>query len=351
MALECLETLVGLAPSEIGCFVDPVPDGFATSDSGYFIIDAEFALIIAEACEIEGWTLLEAARAKGTLQFKTDLSAALRQRFGSTISPFSGKIAELKSTATKSVSKDRSVLRLRVRREVKGGKLVLNKAFIGVNTTGTYALSVTSNDPLFTPPAAVNVSATANQWGTGTSLNLIELPLWSDSCPYDYLEYFVSYPLGAALPLNNKISCGCGSKKEGWAQHIDVSGTNSDSATPLTGSFNGSAYGLVLDAYMSCGELDWLCELAEWNGDYMQKVVARTLQFAQGVAAIDALVNSYKVNVCTHYNQDEMVSRRNYMAKGYANNIEWIAANVPQGSTGCFTCRPEKKFHKTAQLV
>lgn len=351
MALNCLETLVGLAPAGIGCFVDPVPDGFNTSDSGYFILDSEFGLTIAEACEIEGWTLLEAGRAKGVLQFKTDLSAALRQRFGSSISPFSGLIGEMKNTGTKSAANDRAGMRLRVRRQVKGGKLILKKAHIGVNTSGTYVLAATSNDPLFTAPIPVNVAATANQWGAGTALSLIELPMWSASCPYDHLEYFVSYPLAGALPLSNKISCGCGGSKEGWRTNFDVSGFNSDSDTPLTGAFTGSAYGLVLDAYLSCGELDWLCELAQWNGDYLQKVVARTLQFAQAIAVIDALINTYKINVCTHYNQDEMNSRRNFLAKSYAQNIAWIAANVPQGATGCFACRPEKRFHKTAQLV
>lgn len=351
MALECLETLVGLSPASIGCFVDSEPADFDTSDSGYYILDSEFGLTIAEACEIEGWALLEAARDKGILQFKTDLSASLRQRFGSSISPFSGLIGELKNTGTKSVSNARAGLRIRVKKQVKGGKLILKKAYIGVDTTDTYALAVTSNDPLFTEPTPVDVSATANQWGTGTTLGLIELPMYSASCPYPCLEYFVSFPLDGALPLSNKVSCGCGGNKEGWRANFDVSGFNSDSDTPLTGAFTGSAYGLVLDAYISCGELDWLCELAEYNGDTMTKVAARTLQFAQSIAAIDALINTYKINVCTHYNQDEMISRRNFLAKSYAQNIAWMAANVPPGATGCFACRPEKRFHQTAQLV
>lgn len=351
MALACLDTLVGLSPASIGCFVDAEPADFDTSDSGYYILDSEFGLTIAEACEIEGWTLLEAAREKGILQFRTDLGAALRARYGSAISPFSGLVGKLDSTATVAASFDRAGLRLRVRRMVKGGKIVLKKAYIGVNTTGTYAVSVTSNDPLFTEPTPVNVSATANQFGSGTTLGLIELPMWSDSCPDTWLEYFVSFPLDGALPLNNSLGCGCGRSKNAWAEHLEVAGFNSDSDTPDTGAFSSKAYGLVLDAYLSCGEMDWLCDLAESNGDYALQVAARTLQFAEAIAAIDALVNTYKINVCTHYNQDEMISRRNFLAKSYANNIAWIAANVPQGATGCFACRPEKRFNKTAQLV
>ena len=351
MALTCLDTLVGLAPSSIPCFVDPEPEGFDTSDSGYYIIDPEFGLTIAEACEIEGWALLERARAKGILQFKTDLSAALRTKFGTAISPFAGLIGQLKNTGTKSVSHARAGLRLRVLRQVKGGKIVLKKAYIGVDTTGTYAVSVTSNDPLFTEPIPVSVSATANQWGAGTALGLIELPMWSASNPNDYLEYYISFPLASALPLANKVSCGCGSAKEGWRQHIDAAGFNSDSDTPTTGGFSASAYGLVLDLYFGCGELDWICDLSENVGDYTLQVAARTLQFAQAIPAIDELINSYKINVCTSYNQDEMNSRRNYLGKSYANNIAWLAANVPPGATGCFACRPEKRFHKTAQLV
>jgi len=351
MSVACLDTLVGLAPASIPCFVDPEPEGFDTSDSGLFIVDAQFGLNIIEACEAEGWGILEAARAKGILQFKTDLSAALRSKYGTAISPFAGLIGQLKNTGTKSAPNARAGLRLRVLRQVKGGKIVLKKAFVGVNVTGTYAVSVTSNDPLFTEPAAVNVAATANAWGSGTALGLIELPMWSASCPYDYLEYYISFPLASALPLANEVSCGCGGTKEGWKQHLDVSGFNSDSDTPITGGFSASAYGIVLDAYMTCGELDWLCELAQYNGDYAQQVAARTLQFAQAIPAIDTLINTYKINVCTHYNQDEMNSRRNFLQESYATNINWLAANLPPGITGCFDCRPEKRFYKTAQIV
>lgn len=354
MALECLETLVGLAPASVSCFVDPEPDDFDTSDSGYYILDPEFGLNVIEACEVEGWAVLTRARAKGILQFKTDLSASLRNRYGSAISPFSGKIAELKNNGTKSVSNDYGGLRLRVRRQIRGGKIILKTVFLGVNTSDDYDVTITSNDPLFTSPTPVTVTATANTFGTsGESLALAELPMWSDSCPYDWLEYYISYPLAVALPLNNKISCGCGGSKEGWKEHLDVSGFNLDTQTPATGgSFTGAAYGLVVDAYLSCGELDWICEVTEWVGRYAFEVAARALQFAQAVAAIDELAITYKLNVCTHYNQAELMSRRNYLAESYATNIKWLAANVPKGATGCFACKPGgATFHRTAQLV
>ncbi len=354
MALECLETLVGLAPTAPSCFVDAEPDGFATTTSGYHILDPEFGLSIVEACEVEGWTVLEAARAKGILQFKTDLSAALRTRFGSAISPFDGLVGKIQSTGTTTAPNDYAGFRIRLRRMVKGGKIVLKKAYIGVNATDTYAVSVTSNDPLFTEPASVNVVATANTFGAGTSLDLIELPMYSDSLPYDYLEYYISFPLDGALPLNNKLNC-CG-RSAAWAQHMDVTGFNSDSDTPNAdysgnSNFSSNAYGLALDLYLSCGELDWICDLGYTNGYHMTQVVARTLQFAQSIAAIDRLIMSYKVNVCTHYNQAEMVSRRNFLNESYANNVAWIAANLPTGVTGCFNCNPKSAFHRTAQLV
>lgn len=348
-ALDCLDTLVGLAAEAPSCFVDPEPEGFATSDSGYFIIDSEFGLRIIEACEIEGWTVLERARNKGILQFKTGLSAALRTRYGSAISPFSGLIGKIEGTTPRAASNARVGLRIRVRRMVKGGKIVLKKAFLGLDTSGNYAVSVTSNDPLFTEPTPVTVAAVANTYGSGTSLGLIELPMWSASCPETYLEYFVSIPLSGAMPLNNKLTC-CGNS-QGWAQHLDVAGFNTDSDTPTTGNFTSAAFGMVLDAYLSCGELDWLCGLEEINGYYAQSVVARTIQFAGAAAAIDELINTYKINVCTHYNQDEMNSRRNWLLKQYAENIMWLAANVPQGATGCFNCHPQKAFHRTAQIT
>lgn len=353
MALECLDALVGIAPNDISCFTDEAPDNFDSSDSGYFIVDPEFGLAVIEACGVAGWAILTRARAKGILQFKTDLSASLRTRYGSSISPFSGKIAELKSTGTKTAANDYGGLRFRIRRQIRGGKIVLKTAYLGVNTSGDYDVTVTSNDPLFTSPSPVTVTATANSFGAGESLGLVELPMWSDSCPYDYLEYYISYPLAGALPLNNRISCGCGVSKEGWKQHLDVSGFNLNTQTPAdSGTFSNAAYGLVIDAYLSCGELDWICEASEWVGQTALDVVARALQFAQAVAAIDEFALSYKINPCTHYNQAELMSRRNWLAEAYATNIKWLAANVPKGATGCFACKPNgATFHRTAQLV
>lgn len=351
MALTCLDTIVGLSAVSHDCFTDTEPTGFDTSDSGYFLTDQDFGLTLMDGAAVAGWTILEAARTQAIKEFKTDLLAAIRTRFDSTVSPFNGYVGKLKSTGLKTVSSDYLGIRIRTKRQ-KGLRFVLTKCLLGLNTSGDYTVTITSNDPLFVDPTPLVVTHVANSFnGEDWPADGISLPLWSESCEDDYLEYYISFDRNGATPLNNSLTC-CGNKAQAWSNHFAAAGFSADSDTPETGgSFSSDAHGMALKGYMTCETLDWICELEQLNGLDFRDAIARNIQQRGAAIACATLLESPKIGVGGGFNASLLTDRRNFLNGRYVENTKWISENIPKGVTDCFKCKPTNQFHKSKLLV
>lgn len=348
MSVACFNTLIGLSKTAYECFNDDIPGDFDTSDSGYHLTDPDYGLTVIEQCSINGWTLLQSAKEQAIREIKSDLRAGLRDKYDGGVSPFSGVIAQLTSNGTQSVSKDYLGLRIRATQK-KGVRIVLKKLYMGLNLSGSYSVQITSNDPLFVSPAAIAVTYTAGSFQANDITPVIELPLFSRSCSDRYLEYYITFERNGASPLNNKITC-CGSKP-GWMSHFNTSGFEASDNIATDGNFSTAGYGLAIDAYLSCDELDWICELEELNGYFLKDVIARASQQRGAAIAISGLIDTLQVSPCSGYQLENLNARRAYLNKRSAENIAWIIQNVPTGVTDCFTCKPEKMFHRSQTLV
>ena len=348
MSLACFDTMIGLSKVAYECFNDDVPDDYNTSDSGYHLTDTDYGLTVIEQCEMNGWTLLQSAKEQAILEIKSDLRAGLRDKYDGGITPFSGVIAQLTSTGTQSVSKDFLGLRIRTTQK-KGVKLVLKKLYMGLNLSGTYSVEITSNDPLFVSPTPISVIYVSGSFHDTAISPVITLPFFSKTCSDRYLEYYITFERNGAAPLNNKITC-CGAKP-GWMSHMTTSGFEASDNIATDGNFSSLGYGLAVDAYLACEELDWICEVEELNGFYLKDVVARALQQRGAAIAISGLIDTLQVSPCTGYQLESLNSRRSYLNKRAAENVAWIIQNIPSGVTDCFTCKPEKMFHRSSQLV
>lgn len=349
MSLACFDTLVGLSKVNYDCFEDVAPSGYADSDSGYHLTDTDYGLTIIEQCAINGWTLLESARTQATLEIKSDLRAKLRDRYDGAITPFSGFIAQLTNTGSQAVSKDFLGIRIRTKNQ-KGAKLILKKLYLGLSIAGTYSVTITSNDPLFVSPAATSVVlVSANTMTAHTLTTAIELPLFSRTCEGIWLEYYISVDRNGAAPLNNKITC-CGNNPK-WKNHLTVSGFEADDNEATDGRFSSMGFGMALDGYLACEELDWICEAEELGGYHLKDVLARALQMRGAAIAISEMVDQFGVNPCISSQYENLNSRRGYLNQRSSELLDWVSQNVPGGVTDCFTCKPQDMFHKAKILV
>jgi hypothetical protein len=349
MSLTCLDTLVGLSPSEVPCWTGTPPEGFDVSDSGYYLTDADFGLTIISGASVDGWGILTTALEQAKREFKTDLLATLRTRFDGSIKPFSGLVGEPRFTSTRSVSKDFSGIRIRVKRK-RGACFVLKKIALGLDASGTKTVTVTSNDPNFDAPAPLTVSHTLNAFSEVAWPTEVVLPFWSDSVQTDFLEYYIAFDRDGAVPLNNKLTC-CG-KSAIWEKNFAATGFFADTNTPEnTASFSSAAMGVSIRGYISCDNLGWLCEVRELNGYYLLDVVARAMQQRAAAIAASILIESPQISVGNGFNAQELANRRNYLNQAYSEKVKWIGENVPSGVTDCFTCKPSGKFKNSKLLV
>ena len=349
MSLACFDTLIGLSKVDYPCFNDAAPAGYSTSSSGYHLTDTDHGLSIIEACAFNGWALLQSAKAQAILETKSELRAALRNRYDGAITPFSGVIAQLTKTGYQASSKSFLGLRIRTKNQ-KGAKLVIKKLYLGMSVAGNYTVTVTSNDPLFVSPAPVVVTiAAANTMTEKVLTTQIELPLFSRTCEGTYLEYYLSFARNGALPVNNKITC-CGAAP-GWMKHLTVSGFEAADNIATDGAFSSMAYGMAIDSYLACEELDWLCEAEELNAYHVKDVIARAQQMRGAAIAISGLIDEFSVTPCTGYQLDNLNSRRTALNMRSSELLTWISQNVPYGVTDCFICKPDGSFNRSKTLV
>jgi hypothetical protein len=343
MALECLDTLVGLSQVDYDCFTDgPAPSGYNESDSGYFLTDADHGLAIIDRCEGEGWTLLQRSLSNGIRDFKTDLRASLLDRFATGLSPYSGLLGKRKNSGLLVPSKAFVGHRYTPHR-LRGAKWVIKKFWVGMVTGGNYTIRVRSTDDSFTP-ISITQALTANTWTEVEPTTPIELPFYS--IYDDEIEYFITVERNGSSVLNNSMACPTCGLAPAYPKYMDVTGMQADDADGTNGSFTSSGYGLSVEGYLACGDLDWLCELSELGGYSVLDVAARTIQFRGAAFAIDELRTNNEVNLCTIYNEEQLVARQNHLMNRYAANIQWLVDNVPSGITSCFTCKPENSFKR-----
>jgi hypothetical protein len=354
MPIACLDTLVGLSSTSPKCFTDAEPEDYNVSDSGYYVNDADYGIPVIESCQMAGWTLLSESLEIAKRDFQTDLKASIYTTHDKKGSGFAGTIGQIKGSSTESISAGKTHIgnKIECSGSFRGMNLVIPGCFVGLDTAGSYTLKINSNDPDFTE-ITKTVTTTANTFKKNAFAEAVTLPLYTNydlTGPNMYgLEYYLTIERSGAKPLLSNITC-CGQKRV-WEQWFELEGIKAEDEFALNADESSTTCGLVLDCYLQCEDLAWVCDLDILNGYDVQSVIARTIQFRAGAVAIAKLVDDDVVNLCTLYNLEQLQARRNFLNTRYTENIAWIAAHVPTGASDCFTCKKENTIISRSQLV
>lgn len=346
MALDCLDNLVGLSDRDCECFPDQ-PSGWNESESGYFLTDTEGGFPLLDAifaganCD-EGsvWDVLSKARSNAIRDFKTDLRAALATGRESEISNWRGLIGKAEKKTAHSNTKTYVGLQLSPRR-LKDATFVVKALHLGLNSTKNVDITIASNKSDFAD-VTVTISAQAGTYVRHELAEPIVLPLY-DVALTDLL-YSVRYEPDGAYPLQNKLVC-CGAIP-GWGKHFDVGGFSRDDLErefeyDYNFATSNFAYGLAIEGYFDCAQLDWICDLEELNGYQVLDVVARCLQFKGAMHLIASIRDSGKINKYTLLEPESMWRRYGTLKKNYENYINWLVQNLPANATSCWGCEKD----------
>lgn len=357
MALTCLENIVGLTSKlDCACFTASQPPNFSTlnaTDSGHYLIDNDdlgapvlSAILSANDCE-DGtnlWTVLENARSGALKAFEADFQAQLRGLYRKTFEGFTEEVGERSASQSLSSSSTYVGMQLTPLR-IKDLKFVIEKIYLGLNTTGSVSLTVQGTNPDFT---TVNetLNSTANEWTENVLATPIELPFFGKSritntMSGDSYSYNLFYPLGGAKYLDNKYDCGCAGRKPRWSKLMTAGGFDSDSLdnADIGYRFTGRPRGLVLDGYFKCDDLQWLCELTTIGGYDLRDVLAWTIKYKAISILTTHVLESGRIDFYTLLGRDALYGKRNHVEKLYNERLLWLAQNLPTGATGCYQCK------------
>jgi hypothetical protein len=343
MSLTCLDTLVGIAPSDCACYAAGWDADYATSSTGYYATDREFgypvldSLLYSKNClESDVWDLLVQCRADAIRDFKTDMSAALSQTRLSRLTQWNGAIGNAQGTVLSQTSNTYAGVQIAPRRAIKGANFVLTAVWFGGNVTGVVDLELTSTDPDFTPQT-IALNGTANRWVKTTLDNAINLPMYVSGI--SDLYYNFKYETAGIRFLQNNAKACCGRSNPAWMIHLNAGGFTTSDFQEDNEYIGGSMFnGLVLEGYFTCASLDWICEIENLAQYQIKNVVGRAIQAKTTVKAISATIETNRINQHTILAQDGALERRAMMQQSYNEKIAWLAQNLPDGASDCWEC-------------
>lgn len=343
--------LLGLSETECECYGD-APEGYSDSETGYFIDEEENGIPIKSAVLTTSgcgpgsvWESLESSRKNAIRDFKVDLFASLYSSADSNVKLHDGLIGKPKATTTVGGNYDKIGRQITIKDQRRGGFYEISTIFLGLNISGSYTLTISSNSVYFEEQERT-LTAVAGKFEKNDLSEPLIIPFFQKDTEGEDLEYYLTIDVSnGAKALDNKIKC-CGAELS-WAEHMDVHGIGE-----LSGHFGfskiGRGNGLATEGFFNCYIMDWLCSEVSIKGEKdtfnMKYVVGRTLQYRAASIMIAKMVASDKVQTWGILTAKQLSEKRKWLLSQYKNYIDWIATKVPEHLTDCFKCKEEDQI-------
>lgn len=366
--LECLTGLVGLTDMDCPCFTADQPTDFAAknaSSTGFYLTDTDWGFPFPQGifagidCGDPSniFSVLEKARTAAMRRIATDTPLAMNAFHNEAMRRFDGVVGKLKFSGVRALSSDTAgqVWRMKAEgRKFKDVTFTVTAIWAAFNQTGTIGVSIGSNAPDWTGLTVTLNTEAGKMVKTDLTANNIVLPMWNKyaergaCCDDCGLAYAFSYPLATGWqPMQNTYKC-CGSNPA-FERYFSADGFDTSDAVsevldkcPYGLSSNNQANGIVVEGYFSCDSTQWMCELDKFGSYNANELLGRTIQHAANVYLANHLLKSSNVNYWTvlKLNQELLYKIRSKADKHFKENIAYMAKHMPNGSSGCWECKP-----------
>lgn len=338
MALSCLTNIVGLDRAACDCYPDE-PENYNTSTSGYYLTDEEYgvpvrgAILASNDCtETTIWDVMANARTNAIRDFEIDLKNALDQAKLPGFKQWTGVIGKPAATRNTTTSNTYAGVILRPKKRMPHQSFVITDLYLGMADSGTYTVRLNSNSFGYTEQTQA-ITVTGGAFKKETLSTPWTLPLYDDET--DDLYYSLSVAHGGSAILDNQSYC-CG--RPSWMNAFEVGGFTSDSVTENWLANNRTMYGIAFKGYVTCSYLQWICELTELAGAEMLSLIGRAIQHKATVKILSQLMRGQEINKYTLLNQEDTYARIQWANDHYNELISYIAQNMPDGASGCYSC-------------
>lgn len=360
--MACLDTVIGLSQNVCNCFED-MPQGYNTSDSGYYIDELEglnlnMANAMSDCSEGSVWDILTKARTNAINDFKGDLLTQIGSYHKKTIENITYSIGSQKYTTAYNPGSTYAGLRI-VPRQIVSGVIKLTNIKLIFNVSAVIQCHI-FNSLSSTALYSFTVTTVANTPTASATLNY-ELPMYVSG---EVVEYFLVYELPVAgYPLQNKIVCSsclhwdiqcCADacfgnrivKDQTWNNNLMIGGIKGDTWAELdtaSGTSNQNN-GIILNLTMNCNYDEVLCQNLDFDNGGLPMALAKALQLKAGSLLCDYILSSGQINRYIMIDRERILQKKSEYLKEYTNRILWLAQNIDVSDSGCYTCEPRMLY-------
>jgi hypothetical protein len=320
---------------------------YNVSDSGYYLDDPEHgypilesALANAQCASGSIWDILAKAREDAIRDLKYDLVAVLKRELRTGYYAWSGVMGETKANRAAAPGRDFAGLLLRPKKRSLDAYFVVTGLYAGFSHTGTVDVTIGSNTIGWTG-IPLTLNTTAGKFVKTALPTPIAIPLHDPA--QGGLAYSITYETAGKIPLLNRAHCNCGGRP-GWTNNLEVTGWKSDiELADIDTSYIprlclSQWQGLAVEGYFTCMNLDFLCRLDVLGEADMLSLLGRAIQYKAAIRLMLQDQATNKVNQFSLLNADSRAARIKGFQNEYFNILQYVADNMPTGSTSCWGC-------------
>jgi hypothetical protein len=350
----CFSQIIGYSRKEDSCILESWDAAYSLSDSGLYIdelpgMPQRFISSLGGNYDI--WEKFDNAYENAINAFKIDLLSELFKYKEPAHKKFIGDIG-YKSFTTSHVDKD--YWGIRMYSDIIGGAYILRGVTMLLNVTETVTINIYDDyDLLYT----IYADAVANK-PRYTAITPVSLPL-------DGNYYFIYQSTGQ--PLNNKLTCNCGSYKwcfntetpcykvsrDRWTEWAMVAGIwGSDVNDRDDWATSRESYGMVLHGDFTCDILGTLCtDHSDWTGNEIDFAIANAIWYKTGEFLATYIMDTEEVSRRTLLGVEQWNANRQYYNARYIAMINFIAENFEDDRNECLRCRQPLGHNVRSQFL
>jgi len=338
MALDCLNGLVGLSNRDCPCVSGDQPSGWNDSTTGYFLTDTEYGFPLTDAVfanlecgEGSVWEALDNARTEAIRDFQSDLLQSMNAMRDQKIPAWNGLIG--KTDGTFIAPNVVTGIQIRPRLRSRDAVFVVTAIHTAIETAGTYSVAIKSNDYEF-DEVTETITVPGDRWARHQLATPVRLPFYV--LHEESVRYSVELNANGSRVRNNKAAC-CG-RAGAWSHLLDVGGFNVEGVNNELNYCSSTFWGVAVEGYFECAKLDWICNLSELNSLDFLDLVARCIQFKGAAKMISRVLESGRINYWTVLAPEALAAKRTTLQTMYADYVQWLVKNLPDGVSGCWGC-------------